>query len=176
MTYTWSHSLDEETGLIPYLPQNSYNLHGEYGNSDFDVTNTFTAYASYDVPGSLHGPQWLSNGWQLHSLLSFHGGLPFSVTASRGTEPETGRAPIAPTRSATPLPESTTASSMAPCNGLIQLHLRDPALGTYGTSARGAYRNPGFSDVDFSVFKNTKIAERDNPGIPRGDVQPVQPD
>ena len=24
MTYTWSHNLDEETGLIPYLPQNSY--------------------------------------------------------------------------------------------------------------------------------------------------------
>ena len=38
MTYTWSHSLDEETGLIPYLPQNSFNLKGEYGNSDFDVT------------------------------------------------------------------------------------------------------------------------------------------
>ena len=82
LTYTWSHSLDEETGLVPYPPQNSYDLHGEYGNSDFDVTNTFTAYASYDVPGSSHGPKWLSNGWQLHSLLSFHGGLPFSVTAS----------------------------------------------------------------------------------------------
>ena len=75
MTYTWSHNLDEETGLIPYLPQNSFNLKGEYGNSDFDVTNTFTAYAGYDVPGSSHGPKWLSNGWQLNSLLSFHGGL-----------------------------------------------------------------------------------------------------
>src|SRR5580704_3374319 len=82
LTYTWSHSLDEESGLIPYMPQNSFNLKGEYGNSDFDVTNSFSAYASYDVPGSSHGPKWLSNGWVMNSLATFHGGLPFSVTAS----------------------------------------------------------------------------------------------
>ncbi len=49
---------------------------------------------------------------------------------------------------------------MARCNGSIRLHFKIPALGTYGTSGRGAYRNPGFGDVDLSVFKNTKLTER----------------
>ena len=48
-------------------------------------------------------------------------------------------------------------------NGSVQWFntaaFQDPALGTYGTSGRGAYRNPGFSDVDLSVFKNTKVTE-----------------
>jgi hypothetical protein len=38
----------------------------------------------------------------------------------------------------------------------------DPAAGTWGTTRRNAYTAPGFGDVDFSVFKNTKIGERVN--------------
>jgi hypothetical protein len=38
----------------------------------------------------------------------------------------------------------------------------DPAAGTWGTSRRNAYVAPGFGDVDFSIFKNTKIGERIN--------------
>ena len=46
---------------------------GEDGNSDLDTRNTFIAYVIYDVPGSSHGPQQLSHGWQLNSGLNFHG-------------------------------------------------------------------------------------------------------
>ena len=159
LTYTWSHNLDEESGLIPYMPQNSFNLKGEYGNADFDVTNTFSAYASYDVPGSSHGPQWLSNGWQVHSLLSFHGGLPFSVTA---TNQNSGNGESADRANQIGNPFAGVNHSIV--NGSVQWFntaaFADPALGTYGTSARGAYRNPGFSDVDLSVFKDTKLTER----------------
>src|SRR5580704_6772075 len=158
MTYTWSHNLDEETGFVPYLPQNSFNLAGEYGNSDFDVRNTFSAYASYDVPGSSHGPKWLSNGWQLNSLWSFHGGLPFSVTASHENS---GNGESADRANQIGNPFAGVNHSIV--NGSVQWFntaaFADPALGTYGTSGRGAYRNPGFSDVDLSVFKNTKITE-----------------
>ena len=154
LTYTWSHSLDEESGLIPYLPQNSFNLKGEYGNSDFDVTNTFSAYASYDVPGSSHGPKWLSNGWQVHSLLSFHGGLPFSVLA---TNQNSGNGESADRANQIGNPFAGVNHSIV--NGSVQWFntaaFEDPALGTYGTSRRGQYRNPGFQDVDLSVFKNT---------------------
>jgi hypothetical protein len=159
MTYTWSHNLDEETGLIPYLPQDSTNVAAEYGNADFDVTNTFTAYAGYDIPGSSHGPKWLSNGWQLNSLWSFHGGLPFSVTASHENS---GNGENADRANQIGNPFAGVNHSIV--NGSVQWFntaaFQDPALGTYGTSGRGAYRNPGFQDVDLSVFKNTKITER----------------
>jgi hypothetical protein len=158
LTYTWSHNLDNESGLIPYLPQNSFDLKGEYGNSDFDVTNTFSAYASYDVPGSSHGPQWLSNGWQVNSLWSFHGGLPFSVTAANQNS---GNGESADRADQIGNPFAGVNHSIV--NGSVQWFnpkaFADPALGSYGTSRRGAYRNPGFSDVDLSVFKNTKLME-----------------
>jgi hypothetical protein len=159
LTYTWSHNLDQETGIIPYLPQNSFNLAGEWGNADFDVTNTFSAYASYDIPGSSHGPQWLSHGWQLNSLLSFHGGFPFSVTA---TNENSGNGESADRANQIGNPFAGLSHKIV--DGSVQWFntsaFEDPALGTYGTSARGGYRNPGFGDIDLSVFKNTKLTER----------------
>ena len=132
----WSRNLDEETGFVPYLPQNSFNLAGEYGNADFDVTNTFSAYARYDVPGSSHGPKWLSNGWQLNSLLSFHGGLPFSVTASHENS---GNGESADRANQIGNPFAGVNHSIV--NGSVQWFntaaFADPALGTYGTSGRG---------------------------------------
>ena len=159
MTYTWSHSLDEESGLIPYLPQNSFNLKGEYGNSDFDVTNSFSAYAQYDVPGGSRGPRWLTNGWQVNSLWTFHGGMPFSVTA---TNQNSGNGESADRANQIGNPFAGVNHSIV--DGSVQWFntaaFEDPALGTYGTSRRGQYRNPGFQDVDVSVFKNTKLHER----------------
>ena len=32
--------------------------------------------------------------------------------------------------------------------------------GTYGNVGRGVYSGPGLADVDFSIFKNTKVTER----------------
>jgi hypothetical protein len=36
----------------------------------------------------------------------------------------------------------------------------DAPAGTFGTTHRNGYYGPGFSDVDFSVFKDTKVHER----------------
>jgi hypothetical protein len=35
-----------------------------------------------------------------------------------------------------------------------------PTLGTFGTMARNIFRDAGFKNVDFSVFKNFKFTER----------------
>ena len=55
LNYTWSHALDYETGLLPYLPQDPTNEKAEYGNSDYDVRNTFTGYFNYAIP-AFRGP------------------------------------------------------------------------------------------------------------------------
>ena len=82
--YTWSHSLDEVTAYRGALPQDSTNFKGDYGNSDFNMHNIFVGLISYDIPGA---SRWrgLTNGWQLNSLTTFHGGLPFSVYSSSDT-------------------------------------------------------------------------------------------
>jgi outer membrane receptor protein involved in Fe transport len=154
--YTWSHALDEVTAYRGALPQDSTNFKGDYSNSDFDTRNTFVSFMSYDVPGSQH-LKGLTGGWQVNSLLTFHGGAPFTVHASgdiSGTNEGNDRAvQIAPARVGYQ-GQSTTAK-------WIDLSaFQDPALGTFGTTRRNAFYAPGYSDVDLSVFKNTRIGER----------------
>jgi Carboxypeptidase regulatory-like domain len=161
-SYTWSHGLDYETGLIPYLPQDSTNLKAEYGSSDFDTRHAFAAFIVYNVPGSAHGLYGLTHGWQLNSGLYFHTGQPFTVLAGTNASGNGENADRADTTGISPFAGVSHSIS----NGLVQWFnpaaFADPPSGQYGTTRRGEYPNPGFSDVDFSVIKNTKITERVN--------------
>jgi hypothetical protein len=152
--YTWGHTLDEVTAYRGTLPQNSYNFKGDYGNSDFDTRNTFVSFLSYQVPNAAHLKP-LTNGWQVNGLLTFHGGQPFSVYASQdesGTNEGTERANlIGPIHY---LKKAVNAD-------YIDLSsFSEPAPGTYGNSRRNGFYAPGYNDVDFSVFKDTRIGER----------------
>ncbi len=160
-SYTWSHALDDETGLFPYPPQDSTNPKGDYGNSDFDTRHTFIAYATYDIPGSARGPQWLSHGWQLNSIVNLHGGQPYTVAASTNSS---GNGEFNDRADAVPGVDPYAGVSHKIVDGVAQWFnpaaFVDPPQGQYGTTRRNAYYNPGFSEADLSVFKNTKIHER----------------
>ncbi|MBV8436157.1 MAG: TonB-dependent receptor [Silvibacterium sp.] len=156
--YTWSHNFDEVTAYRGALPQDSFNFKGDYGPSDFDVRNTAVGLITYDVPGA---QKWkgLTNGWQLNSLITFHGGLPFSVYSSAdtsGTDDGNQRADIVPGID----PYAGYRKGKVGANWLNPAAFVDAAPGTWGDSRRNAYYGPGFGDVDFSVFKNTPIGER----------------
>jgi hypothetical protein len=160
VNYTWSHALDYETGLIPYLPQDSTNLKAEYGNSDFDTRNAVSGFLLYDIPSSSHGPKWATQGWQVNTGLYFHSGQPFTVLASTNTS---GNGEYADRADATGIdPFKGVSHSIS--DGLVQWFnpaaFADPAPGSYGTTRRGQYTNPGFSDVDFSVIRNMTIREK----------------
>ena len=158
--YTWSHNLDEVTAYRGSLPQDSTNFKGDYGNSDYDTRNTFVGFVSYQVPGSSNRLRALTNGWQVNSLLSFHGGQPFSVAASgdiSGTAQGTDRAVQVSRVRVGAQGQKAGAQwiDLSPTGPFA-----DPALGTFGTSRRNQYFGPGYSDVDLSVFKETKLGER----------------
>jgi hypothetical protein len=152
-TYTWSHALDEVTAYRGALPQNNLDFKGEYSNSDFDTRNTFVSFVSYQIPGGERFKA-ITNGWQVNALLTFHGGQPFTVHASgdiSGTNEGNDRADqIGPARVGYQ-GQSTTA------NWIDLSAFANPAPGTFGTSRRNAFYAPGYSDIDFSVFKDTKI-------------------
>ena len=154
--YTWSHNLDEVSDYRGTLPQNSTNFKGDYGNSEFDVRNTFASFVSYAVPGSQH-LKGLTNGWQANGVLSFHGGQPFSVHASgdlSGTNEGNDRV----NQIGNPQVGSNGQHPGATWVNLFAF--QDPTPGTFGNSRRNNFYGPGYSDVDLSVFKNTKIGER----------------
>ncbi len=156
--YTWSKSMDEVTAYRGALPQDSFNFKGDYGPSDFDNRNIFVGLISYDVPGSSH-MQALTKGWQVNSLMTFHGGLPFSVYSSAdtsGTNDGNQRANLVSGVN----PNAGFRKGGVGLNWLNPAAFVDAPAGTWGTTGRNEFVGPGYGDVDFSVFKNTHIWER----------------
>jgi hypothetical protein len=49
-SYTYGHAFDNVSGTRGYAPQNSFDLHSEYGNADFDVRHTVNGYIVYAIP------------------------------------------------------------------------------------------------------------------------------
>jgi outer membrane receptor protein involved in Fe transport len=159
LAYTWSHALDYETGLLPYLPQDPTNEKAEYGNSDFDVRNTVTGYLDYAIP-AFRGPKRLTHGWEVNSGFSLHGGTPYTVDASSNVSGNGDNADRAVQVIANPY----KGVSHAIVDGAVQWFnpsaFVDPANGTYSPTRRGQNYNPGYQAVDVAAIKTTAITER----------------
>ena len=154
--YTWAHNLDEVSQYRGTLPQDSTNFKGDYGNSDYDTRHNFTAYASYEVPGS-QSLKLLTQGWQVNGLINLHGGQPFQIFAGTdvsGTNEGLDRVDWIPNVKVGANGQHPKAVWIDPTQ------FPSAAAGTFGTLRRNQYFGPGYSDVDFSVFKNTKVYER----------------
>src|SRR5438477_923848 len=161
--YTWAHSLDEMSQYRGYLPQDSRNLKGDYGNSDFDARHTFTALFNYRLPTANH-LKLLANGWQASGLLSFHTGQPFNIYTG-GDESGTAEGFDRPNLVGDPF-AGVSHKIVIDASGSKYVQWVNPAafasaaIGTFGNLARNKFHGPGYGAVDFSVYKDTKITER----------------
>ena len=87
-SYTYSHALDEQSGLgLFYNGNNPLNLRSGYGSSDFDRTHVFNFNYVYQLPrfaadASFEGK--ITNGWAIEGLGIFQSGQPFSVVDYSG--------------------------------------------------------------------------------------------
>jgi len=214
--YTYGHGLDTGTlNRTGYLPQNSQNVAGEYGNSDFDIRQRFTFTVTYDVPG-IKGYGQLLEGWKLNSIVTVQtaqpwqsydsnnsfcegngttgvadftcrwnitgpasafnsgpNGIPYCTSGGHNgcgitsginsnttffTDPQSAAmwnqcvAAAGPSANANLLGNGCYVSG----NSVIT----PPANGTYGNIGRNIFRDSGFKDVDFSVFKIFTFKER----------------
>jgi hypothetical protein len=88
-SYTYSHSLDEQSGLgLFYNGSNPLDLHSGYGSSDFDLTHNITFSYIYQAPNFVKGNNWVSkitNGWGLEGITVLQSGQPYSVEDYSGT-------------------------------------------------------------------------------------------
>ncbi|HEY0759965.1 MAG TPA: hypothetical protein VGD59_11985 [Acidisarcina sp.] len=82
VSYTYSHSLDEQSGLgLFYNGNDPTNLASGYGNSDFDRTHVLVVDYYYELP-KLGGKSLLSkftDGWAWAGIATLQSGQPFSV-------------------------------------------------------------------------------------------------
>jgi hypothetical protein len=155
-SYTLAHNLDEISNATT-LPQDSNNLMGDYGNAGSDIRHHVGGYLLYDVPGSSHGPAWLSHGWQLNTNISVRSGFPFTVRASSDTS-GTGENTTRANQVADPyagVDQTVTAGQSV--QWINNKSFVNPASSNYGSVARNSVYGPGYASVDLSVFKNIPL-------------------
>jgi hypothetical protein len=82
-SYTYSHTLDEQSGLgLFYSGNDPNNPASSYGNSDFDRTHVFNVSYHYEFPKVANGSGWVkqvANGWGLNGIIVLQSGQPYSV-------------------------------------------------------------------------------------------------
>ena len=81
-SYTWSHSLDEQSGLgLFFTGNNPLNPRSNYASSDFDQTHVFLVNYSYTIPKIAENGAWgyVTNGWTIGGQTVAESGQPYSV-------------------------------------------------------------------------------------------------
>ena len=176
INYTWSHSIDNASDGQDYVanatqPDNSYRTDFERGNSNFDIRQRFVAVVSYEVPNLIKSIPRLGEGWQLNAVLNLRTGSPFHVnlfddyngTGEFFPRPDLVGDPYAGTH--TPDNFLNLSAFAAPCTWIPD-PLGDggvdqcaPGSFHFGSLGRNALIGPGYQNLDFSVFKTTKITE-----------------
>jgi hypothetical protein len=82
-SYTYSHSLDEQSALgLFYNGNNPLNLKSGYGNSDFDRTHVINFTYRYSLPkffteSSMKGK--IADGWAFQGITVLQSGQPYSI-------------------------------------------------------------------------------------------------
>jgi hypothetical protein len=162
--FTWSKATDDSCGnLDACAPQLYTNYAIEHGLSTQDVDYVFSPSVIYELPfgrGKRWGgdvPKWADyaiGGWQVNAIYALQGGTPFSITASGN--PSSTRAnlvgkPVIHPGNITNYVEPGAFAVPAAAGGIYLAP---------GTSGRDMVRGPGFSNMDFAVFKNFPITER----------------
>jgi hypothetical protein len=163
--YTWSKSIDDASDTIGFTgdaggPQNSFDLRQERALSIFDIRHRVTVGYTYDVPSLGRGA--LLNGWQVNGIATFQSGQPFtpilgfdpSLSSSLNVRPnyvpgaitsKDGQLYFNPNLPLDPVRKIPTA--------LI------PKAGEFGTLGRNTFTGPGYSNVDVSLIKDTRLSE-----------------
>ncbi|MBV9499783.1 MAG: TonB-dependent receptor [Acidobacteriaceae bacterium] len=158
LSYTYGHSLDDLSYARGIIPQNSYCLRCEYGNSDYDIRSSFSMFLNYAVPEP-HKYRAVFGGWQLNTLFSFFTGTPFTVFSgndSSGTGESADRADVVGNPFAN-VPGSDRATSTIYWFNPSAFALPTPS--TYGNSGRNMFYGPPTHQIDFSMFKNIRFGE-----------------
>jgi len=176
INYTWSHSIDNASDGQDYVanatqPDNSYRTDFERGNSNFDIRQRFVAALSYEVPNFVKRYPRLGEGWQLNGILTLRTGSPFHVnlfddyngTGEFFPRPDIVGDPYAGTH--TPDNFLNLSAFRVPCtfipdpSGDGGADQCAPGSFHFGNLGRNSLIGPGYENLDFSIFKTTKITE-----------------
>ena len=158
-SYTFSKSIDYNSRNNQGVAfQDSYNVRGDRGLSDFDARHRWVLSGIYNLP--FKGNR-LAEGWEVSTIVQLQTGNPmnFHTTNTALTGLATQRPNVVG-----PIP---TGLFPAPSGSAAQIgYILNPGLylsnpgNTFGNLGRNVVIGPGFANVDMALVKNTKIKER----------------
>jgi hypothetical protein len=130
-SYTWSHSLDNQSGVGLFFTGNNPLIPKDnYASADFDQTHVFLINYSYTIPSTAHSKAMgeLVNGWIIGGQTVAQSGQPYSVydysgsvgSLYLGTDDEIGNPMV-------PLAPGVTASQ-AKLQGTLGVNPANPVL------------------------------------------------
>ncbi len=165
-SYTWSKSIDYNSlNSQAITVQDSYNIRGDRGLSDFDARHRFVFSGIYDLP--FRGNR-LVEGWEFTGILQLQAGNPVNIITSNSAY--TGVGTMRPDL----LGPVSTGLRPAPNGNVLWFPAFSGCVGTptpgclflaptpahFGNLGRNVIIGPGFENLDFSLIKTTNITER----------------
>ena len=148
-SYTFSKSIDYNSlNSQGVVVQDSYNLRGSRGLSDFDARHRFVISGLYELP--FRGNKF-KEGWQLSTIVQSQSGNPVNIVVNNAVFTGTNN---------TVRPDVTgPIEILGTPNRWFDITPFVVPVGRFGNLGRNVVIGPGFNNTDFSVIKRTKFSE-----------------
>jgi hypothetical protein len=174
-SYTWSKSIDNASSFFlsstdPNYPQDSNNVAGERGLSNFDARHRFSGSFVYELPfgegkgigGNLQGWQSAAvSGWQLNSIITLQTGQPFTVALpSEFDNSNSGQAFLGFGAGDRPNVIGNPAlANPDPQRWFDTSAFALPPYGSFGNAGRNILGGPPLRTVHVSLLKDTALGQ-----------------
>ena len=167
VSYSYSKSLDTASGMAASdfgntstLPQNYYNLRGQRGVSAFHMSHTFSTNYTWEIPFPGGGAgQAILGGWAINGIFSLTSGTPVNIEIPDTLDNERDRTVGDESRPSLAAGKSNNPVLGDPAQWFDGLAFELAPRGFYGNLGRLTGRGDKFTNVDFSLVKNTRLAE-----------------
>jgi hypothetical protein len=173
--YTWSHAIDDASGLR--TAANVYSRQLDVGNSDFDVRQAYVGTYIYELPFLKNRKGFVGTvlgGWGLSGITTFQTGLPFDIFepddrclcggGDQNPDYIGGKVVFFNPRNTNAVPGLPNALFNGSVNFARVGTAADFAdgAGRYGTLGRNVFHGPGLANWDIAAFKRFRFLEHDS--------------
>jgi hypothetical protein len=165
-TYTFSKSMDEssssvtDTAAIP----NPFNLHSEWGLSDFYAKHIASFAGTWNMPKLLHHNVFVREGlggWNLSMRFTSRTGNPLNIVTGADNA-FSGTPKQRPNVTGDPVLSTDRTRAQMVAQWFDPTVFAAPTGGTYGNLGRNALIGPGMSSTNAALLKNFPFSHREN--------------